>query len=336
MEATAFNVRTVNQNYVEETNKQYEGYIKERTDRAAQLERAAEVQAAATPATAGLPLAAASMDFEAQDPTADHNAALVASRWQKKAAYCTDRMAVWAGSDVALQPSLQEQLTMITLNHHLHPDPTLSLKAYQLLLQNLQQHPPVRAAPTSEGEPYLLEVNDQCWHPLSRSLQTTAIAETILAGPAGTKALAGLPTEFAMFQSLITNAVLLVTGNENSSNISQRASSGSAPSQGKALVLLYLVQLLHSDANTRLAVFEQHMHSAAAGNLSQEEVAEVLRRAATVLQHSVLYRLLAVSNHQILCALLCSFSRRPACVWWCCCWCLVCSNSIILVGLVIY
>lgn len=301
VETTAASVRTVPHVYVEELVKTYGSYTDERGSKESQLERAAECRnnpvaaTAPTPATAGPPSASTSIDLDDSDPTALHAAALVASRWQKKAAYCVNTMAAWAGSHVALQSNLQEKLAAIMLNHRLHPDPLLSLRAYQLLLKNLQRHPPVKAVPLSEGQPYMLEVNEQCWHPLQSSAEKLPVAKLVLADSANSKESFASAAAFVVFQDLVNNAVLMVTGNENSSNITHREPSGAKASQGKALLLLYLVQLLQADCNTRLAVFEQHMHSAAVGNLSFEEVEDIRRRAATALQHSLLYRIMEVS-----------------------------------------
>lgn len=291
---SATSIKTVPQDYVEELIKHFGSYSDERLSKAKQLQRAADSRAegskvaTTTPPTTATP-AAINMETDDWDASAAQAAELTALRWQKKAVYCVERLAAWAGTDVSLQSHLQEKLAHIVLNHRLHVDPLVSLKAYQLLLKNLQQHPPVKAVPAADAQPYLLEVNEHCWDPLSRS----TVGELIRADAAGGKQ-SGTLTGFEIVQDLVNNAVLLVTGNENISNVMHREATGAVASQGKALLLLYIVQLLQADCNTRLAVFEQHMHYVASSGADPEEAYELRGRAASLLQLSLLYRLIEV------------------------------------------
>eukprot|EP00879_Flechtneria_rotunda_P027471 GHRR01029431.1.p1 GENE.GHRR01029431.1~~GHRR01029431.1.p1 ORF type:complete len:312 (+),score=149.13 GHRR01029431.1:145-1080(+) len=203
----------------------------------------------------------------------------IGALWQGSAAYINRQLSLWAGSSTMLPMHLQQCLLHIALNQELHPDPLISVKAYQLLWVNLQRHPPAVPAAMAERQPPVLQTFEELWHPLHPK-QTQRSKLTAKLGGTG----------FGAFQDLVSNAVLLVTG--SSSGINSSSSNSSAPSQGKALVLLYLVQLLHSDCVARLAAFEQHMQLCQGPTQEQKALRQ---RALVLLQNSYLFRVMEVT-----------------------------------------
>jgi hypothetical protein len=203
------------------------------------------------------------------------------SKWQGNAEFCLQQLSMWPGSGIALQLQQQEALLHIMVNSDLHLDPQLSSKAYCLLLRNLSQHPPVQlSAPHQQSPPVLQRATSSgvCWQPFEPMRQPL---------------LPDAPTPFPMLQHLVQNAVRLVTGKAARSSSSGSRSSSKAASQGQALLLLYVVQLLQADLLVRQVAFERYMQlSKTAEGESKKE--QALIRAGTVLQHSLLHRIMQV------------------------------------------
>jgi hypothetical protein len=294
--------------------------------------------AAGTPASTSAAAAAAAADTADVSPAsaaaaeaeADAAAAAasdlqaLAERWQSRAALVVHQLEAWAGSRVALQQPLQEMLMHIVINYDLHPDPRISVRAYRLLVQNLAAHPPLKpAAVLQEGQPRQLLRNALSWNPMARSAladDNKDAADAQNRAPMGFKEIFG-GMRFDLLQKLVRNAVQLVTGNSESACWSVRPPGLQQVSTGKALLLLWLVQLLQADAHVRLAVFEEHM--ASCKGLDADAVKEVKRRAASVLSESLLHKLMRVS--MIVCITLqrvllmgcavCSVFACGVCVW---------------------
>uniref|UniRef100_A0A383WPY4 Uncharacterized protein n=1 Tax=Tetradesmus obliquus TaxID=3088 RepID=A0A383WPY4_TETOB len=248
---------------------------------------AADAAAEASPTTA----AAAEADADAA-ATAAADLQVLAERWQSRAAFVVHHLEAWAGSRVALQQQLQEMLMHIVINYDLHPDPRISVRAYNLLSQNLAAHPPLKpAAILQEGQPRQLLRSPLSWNPLARSAldDTKETADAKERAPMGFREIFG-GARFSLLQSLVRNAVQLVTGNSNSSCYNVRPPGLPQASTGKALLLLWLVQLLQADAHVRLAVFEEHM--ASCKDRDADEVRRVKGRAASVLSESLLHKLM--------------------------------------------
>jgi hypothetical protein len=243
------------------------------------------------------PASAAAAEAEADAATAAaSDLQALAERWQGRAAFVVHHLEAWAGSRVALQQPLQEMLMHIVNNYDLHPDPRISVRAYRLLVQNLAAHPPLKpAAVLQEGQPRQLLRNALSWNPMARSALAEDSKEAADAkgrAPMGFKAIFG-GERFSLLQNLVRNAVQLVTGNSNSACWNLRPPGLQQVSTGKALLLLWLVQLLQADAHVRLAVFEEHM--ASCKGLDADEVSMVKSRAASVLSESLLLKLMRVS-----------------------------------------
>jgi hypothetical protein len=219
--------------------------------------------------------------------------------WQNLAAYCVQQLGMWPGSGVALPAVQQEALLRIVANSHLHLDPSISCRAYQLLLRNLRDHPPSQLL-LPEGaagdEPCgLLCATDRqsglCWD----------MGFTPCAG-SGPPLLQQPTTPFELLQQLVRNAVacLGTSGGGSSGGGSGRSSisssqQGAGASQGQALLLMYVLELLQADLQARLAAFEQHRRLA--GSLpTQAQRDEATQRAATVLRHSLLFRVMQVGS----------------------------------------
>jgi hypothetical protein len=238
--------------------------------------------------------AAAEAEADAAAAAASDLQAL-AERWQSRAALVVHQVEAWAGSRVALQQPLQEMLMHIVINYDLHPDPRISVRAYRLLVQNLAVHPPLKpAAVLQEGQPRQLLRNALSWNPMARSAladDNKDAADTQNRAPMGFKEIFG-GVRFDLLQKLVRNAVQLVTGNSESACWSVRPPGLQQVSTGKALLLLWLVQLLQADAHVRLAVFEEHM--ASCKGLDADAVKEVKSRAASVLSESLLHKLMRV------------------------------------------
>jgi hypothetical protein len=299
-----------------ELSQQYEQYreenrsLKEKLLRAAEQRRTARssasgsrggaAPAAGTPAStaaAGVsPTTAAAAEAEADAAaTAAADLQALAQRWQSRAAFVVHHLSAWAGSRVELQQQLQEMLMHIVINYDLHPDPCISVRAYQLLVQNLAVHPPLKpAAVLQEGQPRQLLRSALSWNPLARSAldDTKDAADAKERAPMGFKEIFG-GVRFSLLQNHMRNAVQLVTGNSNSACWNVRPPGLQQASTGKALLLLWLVQLLQADVHVRLAVFEEHMVSCK--GLEADEVKMVKSRAASVLSESLLYKLMRVS-----------------------------------------
>lgn len=257
----------------------------------------ADAAAEASPTTA----AAAEAEADAA-ATAAADLQVLAERWQSRAAFVVHHLEAWAGSRVALQQQLQEMLMHIVTNYDLHPDPRISVRAYNLLSQNLAAHPPLKpAAVLQEGQPRQLLRSPLSWNPLARSAldDTKETADAKERAPMGFREIFG-GARFSQLQSLVRNAVQLVTGNSNSSCYNVRPPGLPQASTGKALLLLWLVQLLQADAHVRLAVFEEHM--ASCKDRDADEVRRVKGRAASVLSESLLHKLMRVSAHFMLLA----------------------------------
>jgi hypothetical protein len=209
------------------------------------------------------------------------------AKWQGHAAFCLQQLSMWPGSGVALHLQQQEALLHITVNADLQSDPLLSSKAYSLLLQNLAMHPPAKLSAKSQGQPPELQTAAEgglCWALFNHSSKPL---------------LQDAQSPFPMLQQLVQNAVRLITGQgARSSSIgggvaSNNSSSKTAASQGQALLLLYVVQLLQADLLVRQVCFERYM--ALSQTAEQEaEKEEAASRAATVLQHSLLHRVMQV------------------------------------------
>jgi hypothetical protein len=101
---------------------------------------------------------------------------------------------------------------------------------------------------------------------------------------------------FPLLQQLLQNAVHLVTGSRpGSSSSSSCAKNTAAASQGQGLLLLYVVQLLQADLLVRQSAFERYMQlSQSLDNEAHKDKA--VSRAQTVLQHSLLYRVMQVGR----------------------------------------
>ncbi|KAF6262020.1 hypothetical protein COO60DRAFT_1636231, partial [Scenedesmus sp. NREL 46B-D3] len=256
----------------------------------------ASTTAASTADAAGVSPASAAAAAEAEADAAAAAASdlqALAERWQSRAAFVVHHLQAWAGSRVALQQPLQEILMHIVINYDLHPDPSISVRAYRLLVQNLAAHPPLKpAGALLEGQPRQLLRSTLSWNPLTNSALTANdkdAADTKERPPMGFKEIFG-GMRFGLLQSLVRNAVQLVTGNSNSACWNVRPPGLQRPSTGKALLLLWLVQLLQADAHVRLAVFEEHMQSCE--GLDADEVSMVKSRAASVLSESLLHKLM--------------------------------------------
>jgi hypothetical protein len=210
------------------------------------------------------------------------------AKWQGHAAFCLQQLAMWPGSGVALHLQQQEALLHIMVNADLQSDPLLSSKAYSLLLQNLAMHPPAKLSANSQGQPPVLQTvaeSGLCWGLFNHGSKPL---------------LQDAQSPFTMLQQLVQNAVRLVTGEGARSSsssgggaTSSNSSSKSAASQGQALLLLYVVQLLQADLLVRQVCFERYM---ALSQTAEQEAAkeEAASRAATVLQHSLLHRVMQV------------------------------------------
>lgn len=209
------------------------------------------------------------------------------AKWQGHAAFCLQQLSMWPGSGVALHLQQQEALLHIMVNAELQSDPLLSSKAYSLLLQNLAMHPPAKLSANSQGQPPVLQTAAEsglCWGIFNHSSKPL---------------LADASSPFPMLQQLVQNAVCLVTGegvrSSSSGGGAASSSSKAAASQGQALLLLYVVQLLQADLLVRQVCFERYM--ALSQTAEQEaEKEEAAKRAATVLQHSLLHRVMQVRS----------------------------------------
>lgn len=268
---------------------------------------------------------------EEQQPSTD------TSKWQAAAAFCVQQVSMWPGSGVALQQQQIEALLHVVVNNELHPDPLLSSKAYNLLLQNLAAHPPVQLSATAQQPPVLqcIASSGMCWDMFNHQ------ARPLLPDAA---------SPFPLLQQLVSNAVSLVTGGSSNGSISMRRTGGggggggaasgggaagglgcggvagavsggggggvgtsgigpgaagaAAGSQGQALLLLYVVQLLQADLLVRQVAFKRYMQlSSTLTNEAQQ--GEAAARAATALQHSLLYRVMQVCVWRCVCVCVC-------------------------------
>lgn len=226
------------------------------------------------------------------DPTGHH---AETAKWQSGAAFCIQQLSMWPGSGISLQLQQQEALLHVMVNHDLHLDRQLSAKAYNLLLQHLATHPPVRI---SQVQPE----NSQQQPPVLHCSASMGLSWDMF-NHTSKPLLVEAPSPFPMLQQLVSNAVLLVERRSNSGGGTAH-SNGAAPgiiqgSQGQALLFLYLVQLLQADLLVRHMAFERYMKLA--DTLQQEaQAAEACSRACTALQLSLLFRVMQV--------------RRPGCV----------------------
>jgi cell division septum initiation protein DivIVA len=257
----------------------------------------ASTSAAAADAAGVSPASTAAAEAEADAAAAAaSDLQALAERWQSRAAFVVHHLEAWAGSRVALQQQLQEMLMHIVINYDLHLDPRISVRAYRLLVQNLAAHPPVKpAAVLQEAQPRQLLRNALSWNPMARSAlaeDNKDAADAKDRAPMAFKEIFG-GVRFSLLQNLVRNAVQLVTGNSNSACWNVRPPGLPQVSTGKALLLLWLVQLLQADAHVRLAVFEEHM--ASCKGLDAEEARMVKSRAASVLSESLLHKLMRVS-----------------------------------------
>jgi hypothetical protein len=244
------------------------------------------------------PTTAAAAEAEADAAaTAAADLQALAERWQSRAAFVVHHIESWAGSRVELQQQLQEMLMHIVINYDLHPDPRISVRAYRLLMQNLAAHPPLKPEAVLQGQPRQLGRSVLAWNPLAKPAldDTKDAADAQGRVPLSFKEIFG-GVRFSLLQNLVRNAVQLVTGNSNSACWNVRAPGLQQVSTGKALLLLWLVQLLQADAHVRLAVFEEHM--ASCKGLEADEVKMVKSRAASVLSESLLHKLMLVSGTQ--------------------------------------
>jgi len=268
LEVARCGLAAVPDDYIQEGAAKYDDYAKKR-DQVAKL-------------AAKLSASAAHTDHKSATDPSNRVAG-----WQSSAAFCVQQSSMWPGSGVVLQLQQQEMLLHILVNHDLHLNPQISSKAYSLLVQNLVEHPPVKLVAGSQDQPPVLECatqNGLCWDVFTR------LTNPLLPGASG---------PFPMLQQLIQNAVQLVTGGYSRSSSSgggssARSSSSSSKkaSQGQGLLLLYVVQLLQADLLVRQAAFERY--SQLAQSLPAEQQDEARNRAATVLQHSILYRTMQV------------------------------------------
>jgi len=230
-------------------------------------------------------------DLDDIDQASMTNTQVAIGRWQQKATYCLKQLGIWAGSSIALQQPLQEYLLHILVNDDVHTDRLLSVQAYKLLQLNLQAHPPSAVqGGLSSPQPAVLLLNDSCWQPMANTT-SAALTEAV-----------GDKSKFALFQDLIRNAADIVSGSGRGDSSADGSSSSAASSvctgqgsQGKALLLLYLVQVLQADCCVRLSVFRQHMAAASGAVLSQQDQQRARERAAVLIQHSFLFRLMEVS-----------------------------------------
>jgi hypothetical protein len=242
----------------------------------------------------GASLPSGSTDLDDIDQRSVTTTQVAIGRWQQKAAYCLKQLGIWAGSSIALQQPLQEYLLHILVNDDVHTDRLLSVQAYKLLQLNLQAHPPSAVqGGLGSPQPAVLLLNDSCWQPMANTT-SAALTEAV-----------GDKSKFALFQDLIRNAADIVSGSGRGDSSADGSSSSAAAaassvctgqgSQGKALLLLYLVQVLQADCCVRLSVFRQHMAAASGAVLSQQDQQRARERAAVLIQHSFLFRLMEVS-----------------------------------------
>jgi hypothetical protein len=261
-------VQTVPEEYQQETSAKFDVYISKRDAIAKQVAR----NRAAAGASQGDKAAATDQNTEV-------------AKWQSNAAFCTEHFALWPGSGVVLQLQQQEALLHFVADADLHTDPMLAAEAYSLLLQNLAQHPPVKlvVSSTPDQTPVLqcAANNDLCWVMFNHSSK---------------RLLPDAASPFPLLQQLLQNAVHLVTGSRpGSSSSSSCAKNTAAASQGQGLLLLYVVQLLQADLLVRQSAFERYMQlSQSLDNEAHKDKA--VSRAQTVLQHSLLYRVMQVGR----------------------------------------
>jgi hypothetical protein len=256
--------QTVPEEYQQETSAKFDVYISKREAIAKQLARNRAAAEASQGDKAG---------------STDQNTEV--AKWQSNAAFCTEHFALWPGSGVVLQLQQQEALLHFVADADLHTDPMLAAEAYTLLLQNLAQHPPVKlvVSSTRDQTPVLqcASNNDLCW---------------IMFNHSSKRLLPDAASPFPLLQQLLQNALHLVTGSRPGSNSGARTAA--AASQGQALLLLYVVQLLQADLLVRQSAFERYMQlSQSLTNEGQRDKA--ISRGQTVLQHSLLYRVMQVS-----------------------------------------
>lgn len=218
--------------------------------------------------------------------TADQSSEV--AKWQGAAAICLQQLAVWPGSGIALQLQQQEALLHIMANGDLHTDPMLASKAYTLLLQNLAQHPPARLSGSDSSQPPVLQNavdrdSGLCWGMFNHQSKPL---------------LQDAPTPFPLLQQLVQNAVRLVANPQARTSSSGGGASSSSSrkggSQGQALLLLHVVQLLQADLLVRQVAFERYMELAQTLETDAQKD-QARSRAATVLQHSLLHRVMQVS-----------------------------------------
>lgn len=253
------------------------------------------------------------------------------AKWQGAAATCLQQLSMWPGSGIALQQQQQEALLHIMANADLHTDGLLASRAYDLLLQNLAKHPPAQLTDSLSSAPQGSSQEQQ-----PPVLQNAALSGTcwVLFNHQGTPLLPDAPSPFQLLQALVQNAVRLAASpcarSSSSSGSgsyggcsggasaagSVKSAAAAAGSQGQALLLLYVVQLLQADLLVRQAAFERYMalSKAVEGEVVQDEARS---RAAAALQNSLLHRVMLVSRGygQDEVQLCCVRSLHTACLW---------------------
>lgn len=292
LEAPQAGVPSPPEEYLQDVLQKSEDYGKRTADVVRLIDQAERAAAAAAAGPGSAAAAAAEQAEEEEDGDRSDGHAQPGSlteqqrtrllSWQSLAAFCVQQLGMWPGSGIALPHAQQELLLRVVAHHDLHLDAAISPRAHALLLQHLRDHPPAMlqpppagAAGSSSSQPPVLvcaTLSGTCWD--------------LGFGPGSTPVLPHAPSPFPLLQQLVRNAVLLVTGGSGSQGPERSL-------QGEGLLLLYVVELLQADLLPRQAAFEQH-RQLLRSLPSQVAKDEAARRAATVLQHSLLFRVMQV------------------------------------------